>query len=123
MRKFLAMIECCFNWRVAAGLGALAVGIGLWEPRLFLPALSTVVVLICPLSMVGMAVMMTRNGQKTPSPVATADRVTAIQQRLTDLQQQQAAIAHAMAELATPDVVAEAEAVAQAAARQTFAKE
>lgn len=45
------MLKCCLNWKVLAGLGAVAVGILVVEPQLFWSALPTLAVLICPLSM------------------------------------------------------------------------
>lgn len=48
-------LKMCFNWKVAAGLGAIAVGILLFDPHLLAAALPVLLIAICPLSMLGMA--------------------------------------------------------------------
>ncbi len=49
----------CLNWRVLAGLGAVVLGVVVFEPRLALPALVLAVALACPVSMM----LMMRSGQ------------------------------------------------------------
>lgn len=125
MRKFLSLIECCFNWKVVAGLGLVAVGIGLLQPQLFVASLPTLALLICPLSMGVMAIMMWRNQgnsshqQAVSYPPAHApinpDPLIDAQTRLTALQARQVAIAREIADLERPEpnVLADAEAIVQ----------
>jgi hypothetical protein len=47
-------MKMCLNWKVAAGLGAVAVGILLFEPHLFGQALPLLLLAVCPLSMLAM---------------------------------------------------------------------
>ena len=70
MKRALAL---CFDRRVLAGLGAVAVAVWLFAPQLFLAALPVLIVLACPLSMLAMAWMM--RGR----PATAADRLVALE--------------------------------------------
>ena len=94
----------CIDWKVVAGLAAVAVGILLVQPRLFISALPVLLVAACPLSMVLMMWGMRSMGQSAP-PVVAAPRQQADQElspneqlarlrgQLSDLQSAQLAIA------------------------------
>lgn len=75
MRRALAM---CFDRRVLAGLGAVAVGVWLLAPQLFLAALPVLIVLACPLSMLAMAWMM-RGEMGGARPGTAVDRLVALE--------------------------------------------
>src|SRR5438128_459087 len=60
----------CIDWKVVAGLAAVAVGIWLVQPRLFISALPVLLVAACPLSMVLMMWGMRSMGQSAPPAVA-----------------------------------------------------
>ena len=61
MKNVLGM---CLNWRVLAGLGAVAAGVWLLAPQYILGALPLLFVLACPLSMAVMMLMMRRKKDK-----------------------------------------------------------
>ena len=65
----------CIDWKVVAGLAAVAVGIWLVQPRLFISALPVLLVAACPLSMVLMMWGMRSMGQSAPPAVAAPHRV------------------------------------------------
>ena len=56
-------LKMCLNWKVIAGLGAVAVGILVLEPQLAAQALPLLVVAVCPLSMLLMGGMMMGGGK------------------------------------------------------------
>lgn len=53
-------MRCCLNPKVIAGLALLAVGLLAISPRLLGSALPVLLGLICPLSMIGMVIGMSR---------------------------------------------------------------
>jgi len=55
----------CFNWKVLAGLGVVALGIYTVAPNLVASALPLLLVLACPLSMLLMGGMMGRTGDQS----------------------------------------------------------
>lgn len=71
-------IAICFDRRVLAGLGAVAVAIWLVAPQLFLTALPVLIVLACPLSMLAMVWMM-RGETGGAKPGTVADRLVALE--------------------------------------------
>jgi len=82
------VLGVCLDWRVLAGLGAIALAIWLYAPQLLLAALPVLLVLACPISMGVMAWMMRgqMSGPMTGS-VSAADRLVALereQARLAD---------------------------------------
>ncbi len=91
----------CIDWKVVAGLAAVAVGILLVQPRLFISAL-VLLVAACPLSMVLMMWGMRSMGQSAPpatTPPLMADRqlnpheqIARLRSQLTELQSAQAGI-------------------------------
>jgi hypothetical protein len=93
----------CIDWKVVAGLAAVAVGIFLVQPRLFISALPVLLVAACPLSMVLMMWGMRGMGQSAPRAVAAqqqADReltpneqLARLRGQLGDLQSAQLSIA------------------------------
>lgn len=60
----------CFNWRVYAGLGAVALVVAAFQPALALPALAVAVMLACPVSMW----LMMRSGQGAQCGTPTRER-------------------------------------------------
>ncbi len=128
----MKMLECCFNWKVVAGLAAIALGVALWQPHLFIVALPTLALAICPLSMGIMffnmwraqgqtACSMNQAAQSATTDVEDADTDHAaladLQVQLAQVRERQAALAEQLAALhAEPSpVIAEAEAVAHSA--------
>jgi hypothetical protein len=92
----------CIDWKVVAGLAAVAVGIFLFQPRFFLAALPVLLVAACPLSMVLMMWGMRSMARPAPPPTAAqqvADRqltpheqIARLHSQLSDLQSAQLAI-------------------------------
>lgn len=75
-------IACCFNWRVAAVLGAAALGILFVRPALFAAALPFLFLVLCPVSMLLMMRMMSQNQQT--SPIASEPSAELIESRRTE---------------------------------------
>lgn len=92
MRNFLGM---CFDPRVLGGLAVVGLGIWLVAPQLIAPALPILLVLVCPLSMLFMARMMS-GSMKDASTLSPADRLTALEHEQARLD---AEIARTRAEL------------------------
>ena len=71
MNMIVGCMKHCLNWKVLAGLAIVALAIGVVAPRWLSIALPTLLVLICPLSMLIIPIAMrfsNRNrGQKTVS--------------------------------------------------------
>jgi len=72
-------LELCFDRRVLAGLGALAVAIWLLAPQFLLAALPVLVLLLCPLSMLLMASMMRGRMGEVSHSATGADRLAALE--------------------------------------------
>lgn len=66
------MWKCCLNPRVIASLGLIAVGVLVFSPHAFAVALPVLLGLICPLSMIAMAVMMARGARSSTDEQAPA---------------------------------------------------
>ncbi len=84
MKNVLGM---CLNWRVLTGLGAVALGIWLVAPQYILGALPLLLILICPLSMVLMAVMMrdSKGGEMQMDPAGRLEKLEDEQAKLASL--------------------------------------
>ncbi|HEV2013508.1 MAG TPA: hypothetical protein VGR77_06470 [Candidatus Dormibacteraeota bacterium] len=88
----------CIDWKVVAGLAAVAVGLFLFQPRLFTAALPVLLVAACPLSMLLMMWGMRSVAQPAPTPtaapqpVATHEQIAGLRSQLSDLQSAQLAI-------------------------------
>ena len=93
----------CIDWKMVAGLGAVAAGLFLFQPRLFTAALPLLLVAACPLSMLLMMWGMRGMAQPTPTPTTApqlvADRqltpheqIARLRSQLSDLQSAQFAI-------------------------------
>jgi len=93
----------CIDWKVVAGLAAVAVGILLVQPRFFISALPVLLVAACPLSMVLMMWGMRSMGQSAPPAVAAPplvadgqlnphEQIARLRSQLTDTQSAQLAI-------------------------------
>lgn len=119
----------CFNWKVLAGLAVVGLAILVVAPNVAWAALPLLLLAACPISMLLMMRGM-QGGQcsSQPRPVSqptsaglTADeQLAALKTQLADIQVQHETIARAIAELEAARRAApqEAEAVAQAGARE-----
>jgi hypothetical protein len=103
----------CIDWKVVAGLAAIAVGVLVVQPRLFISALPVLLVAACPLSMVLMMWGMRSMGQSAPpegaAPQQGADRelspneqLARLRGQLSDLQSAQLTIAEQIRSLQRP---------------------
>ena len=85
-----SMLACCLNWKVLAGVGAVAVAVLLFAPGAAVTALPLLVLAICPLSMIGMMVAMRGMGgskhDREVSPTASRDEA---KERLVQLAAEQ----------------------------------
>lgn len=57
----MEILKKCLNPKLLVGLGVIAIGILLFAPRLFASALPLLILAACPLSMVLMMAMMTKD--------------------------------------------------------------
>jgi hypothetical protein len=64
-------VQMCLNWKVLAGLAAVAVLVGIVAPRLFWGAIPSLLVLACPLSLVVMLFTMSRKRGSAGSAAAS----------------------------------------------------
>ncbi len=118
------MAKMCLDWRVIAGLAAVALGVWVLAPDLVGTALPLLLLAACPLSMLVMVPLMmrgTRAGRRDAAPhQATRDSRTR-DERLAELKAQQDAITREIGRLEGTDapVVREAEVVARAAAERS----
>jgi hypothetical protein len=99
------MLGMCLNWRVLAGLGAVAAGVALFAPGYALAILPLLLLAVCPLSMVammfamkGMAGMGGRHNMDEARPA----HPEALQNRLRELRTEGAVIERELA-MAAPD--------------------
>ena len=65
----------CIDWKVIAGLATVALGLFLFQPRLFTAALPVLLVAACPLSMLLMMWGMRGMGQPNPTPTTAPQQV------------------------------------------------
>lgn len=97
------MMKMCFNWKVLAGLAAVAVGIFLFAPNLIAGALPLLLLAACPLSMLIMMFTMRHGGHDRDA--AEELRSTASEhndprdRQLRELQAQHDALAEELASL------------------------
>ena len=93
----------CIDWKVIAGLATVALGLFLFQPRVFTAALPVLLVAACPLSMLLMMWGMRGMSQPTPTPTTAAqqvadrgltphEQIAGLRTQLTDLQSAQLAI-------------------------------
>jgi len=78
MSMIASCMKHCLNWKVLAGLAAVALVIGVVAPQWFAIALPTLLVLICPLSMLIMPLAMgfsKRNRGQTSASCCTQSAV------------------------------------------------
>lgn len=81
-----SMFGMCFNWKVLAGLGAVAAGVLIFAPGTALAVLPLLLLAACPLSMVAMMFAMKGMGSKKDedTPVVQTDSsVESLRTRLT----------------------------------------
>lgn len=86
-----SMFGMCFNWKVLAGLGAVAAGVLVFAPNAALAVLPLLLLAVCPLSMVGMMFAMKAMGSKKDegaSSVPTEATIEALRSRLRDEERQ-----------------------------------
>ena len=123
------MLKMCWNWKVLAGLAAVAVAMYLVAPNAILAALPLLVLLACPLSMVammwgmrGMGRMQAAHGQPSRETLASAptvplsreEQLASLRAQLQQVGAQKASIARQIEQLEANDgdgVTARADAV------------
>lgn len=98
------MLRMCLNWKVLAGLGMVAVGVGMYRPDLLGAALPILLLAACPLSMVWMMRAMNHrdraaNGTLTPG---ISDDPAELRARMNLLAAEQEQISEQLARLRTP---------------------
>lgn len=104
-------MRMCFNWRVIAGLAALALGIYLAAPGLIASALPVLLVLVCPLSMLLMGGMMGGMGTRRAADViadgdpapSRDEQLRELRARLQDLSEEQGSLAREIARVEATD--------------------
>ncbi|MGI8518007.1 MAG: DUF2933 domain-containing protein [Acidimicrobiia bacterium] len=94
------VLKMCLNWKVLSGLGVVGLGIVLFAPGLFGPALPILLLAACPISML---VMMATMRQPTSGAPARED-VNSLQAQLAELTAQQEQIKEHLAWLVSPSV-------------------
>jgi hypothetical protein len=105
----------CIDWKVVAGLAAVALGLFLFQPRLFTAALPVLLVAACPLSMLLMMWGMRSMAQPAPTPTAPQQRadqqltpheqIARLRSQLSDLQSAQLAITNQIRSLEPHSIV------------------
>lgn len=103
-------MKMCLNWKVVGGLAAAGIGLFLVAPNMAAAALPFLVLAACPLSMLLMMGAMggmrggqcasepqAVGGQINTTPVASSD-IDGFKARLAELEDEQAALARAIAE-------------------------
>ncbi|MGH8925585.1 MAG: DUF2933 domain-containing protein [Acidimicrobiia bacterium] len=99
MSKWLRM---CLNWKVLAGLGVVALGIGVLAPGAFGRALPLLLLAACPLSMMAMMGSMSRGGHGAPpaNVVPEVEDLTTLRTRQAALAAEQEQVSERLARLA-----------------------
>ena len=101
------MFKMCLNPKVMAGLAAAAVGVWMLAPQWIAAALPLLFLAICPLSMLlMMKMMMPGSNQQDEAAHAAVPAASdaALQDRLRDLEVQQAAVAAQLQSRRQPQV-------------------
>jgi hypothetical protein len=95
----MKMLKMCLNWKVLASLAAVGVGVYLFAPGLLAEAVPILLLAACPLSMLlmmwGMQHVQGQGQQTTQEPDVSLTR----EERIAQLQAQQAALADRIGEL------------------------
>jgi hypothetical protein len=129
---FKAIVDCmqmCLNWKVLLGLAAVALLVGVVAPYLLLGALPVLLVLACPLSMLFMTARMRGSMQTTTSHCAACDpqeeqaSVSMDEERLACLNTEQETSERTEGATSEIPVLAEAQAVAQAATQRQWSRD
>jgi hypothetical protein len=103
LKKLYRLIECCVNWRVAAGLGIVSAALFLLAPKLAIASLPVLAFLVCPVSMLFMMRSMRKMnmvGETPMEPAASStleylsreEQVQLVEEQLRRVQLQQRAI-------------------------------
>ncbi len=94
-------LKHCLNWKVAAGLGVVALGVVVLAPHLISRALPLLLLAACPVSMLVMMVWMVRmKGGPGESP-----NIAALQDQASRLAAKQAQLVRDIARLEVADTV------------------
>ena len=93
----MSMLRYCFDRRVLAVLGIIALGTAILAPRALGSALPLLILAACPVSMVVMAVAMGRAG----APAKTTSSVESMRAELTELTERQRRLEHDLAAVET----------------------
>lgn len=95
------MLRMCLNWKVLAGLAAVAVGVGIYRPSLLGAALPVLILAVCPLSMMLMMRRMNHeNTGSTGEAPTLPDDPDALRARMTVLAAEQEWVSEQLAHLA-----------------------
>lgn len=102
----------CLDWRLGAGLAAIAVAIWVLAPQWAAAVLPLLIVAACPLMMLVMMPMMMRGRGSSPVPATGAEaqaggRAAQLRRQLADLRAQEEAVLGELTELAARDDVEE----------------
>ena len=83
-----SMLACCLNWKVVAGVGAVAMAVLVLAPSAVVTALPLLILAICPLSMIAMMVAMRgMGGSKSEAPASPSQ--PQLKERLAQLAAEQ----------------------------------
>ena len=83
-----SMLACCLNWKVVAGVGAVAVAVLVFAPSAAVTALPLLILAICPLSMIAMMVAMRGMGG-SKGEVSASPSQPELKERLAQLAAEQ----------------------------------
>lgn len=100
------MLRMCLNWKVLAGLGMVAVGVGMYRPDLLGAALPILLLAACPLSMLWMMRAMNHGdgaANRTPTP-GISDDPAELRNRMNLLAAEQEQISEQLARLGASPV-------------------
>jgi len=101
MRRLYALIECCFNWRVIAGLAFAGAALFIFAPKPAIGSIPVLVALVCPISMLVMIMSMSRKSTGGPGREETGafqnlsrdQQLQMLEERLERVEVQRRAIA------------------------------
>ncbi|MEO6397356.1 MAG: DUF2933 domain-containing protein [Tepidiformaceae bacterium] len=83
-----SMLACCLNWKVLAGVGAVAAAVMVFAPGAAVAVLPLLILAICPLSMIGMMVAMRGMGG-SKGDVSASPSQPELKERLAQLAAEQ----------------------------------